>query len=194
MGKGMTAALVGAGVKNAYREAIAELLIRGVAGVLPRPDEIINEVNARVADKLIELGVFVTLTLVRFDRSNHEMTWVNAGHTPTLLVHKAQGECEELLGDNLPLGVIEDEVYRQHSNQLGPQDVVCIYSDGLSEAENMDQKQFGPDRVQALLTQLTMAPHAALDAVLDGIRRELDAFVQGASMKDDTTVILVQAD
>ncbi|MDP2417316.1 MAG: SpoIIE family protein phosphatase, partial [Hydrogenophaga sp.] len=170
MGKGMTAALVGAGVKNAYREAIADLLIRGGVGLLPRPDEIINEVNTRVADKLIELGVFVTLTLVRFDSIKKEMVWVNAGHTPTLLVHKDSGKCEELLGNNLPLGVVENEIYCQHKNQLGPQDVVCIYSDGLSEAENAGQKQFGADRVCALLTQLSTTPSASLDAVLDGIK------------------------
>lgn len=192
MGKGMTAALVGAGVKNAYREAIADLLIRGVVGVLPQPDEIINEVNIRVADKLIELGVFVTLTLVRFDHTNNQMIWVNAGHTPTLLVHKTSGVCEELLGDNLPLGVIEDEIYRQYQTQLGPEDVVCIYSDGLTEAENTQQQQFGPDRVRSLLTKLSMAPQASLDGVLHGIKHELDGFVDGASMKDDTTVILVQ--
>jgi PAS domain S-box-containing protein len=194
MGKGMTAALVGAGVKNAYREAIADLLIRGGAGLLPRPDEIINEVNLRVADKLIELGVFVTLTLVRFDRVKNEMIWVNAGHTPTLLVHKANGACEELLGNNLPLGVVEDEIYCQYQNQLGPQDVVCIYSDGLSEAESPDQKQFGADRVRSLLTQLSTTPGASLDDVLDGIKRELGDFVAGASMKDDTTVILIQTE
>ena len=194
MGKGMTAALVGAGVKNAYREAIADLLIRGGAGLLPRPDEIINEVNLRVADKLIELGVFVTLTLVRFDRIGKEMIWVNAGHTPTLLVRKARGVCDELLGNNLPLGVVENEIYCQHHTQLGSQDVVCIYSDGLSEAESPDQQQFGADRVRSLLTQLSVTPGSSLDDVLEGIKRELGDFVEGASMKDDTTVILIQTE
>lgn len=192
MGKGMTAALVGAGVKNAYREAISDLLIRGMSVGLPSPEQIINEIHARVADKLIDLGVFVTLTLLRFDHATNTMTWVNAGHTPTLLVRPSTGECLELLGDNLPLGVTAGEEYRQHQNQLQPGDVLCIYSDGMSEAENNDKEQFGSERVNSLLTNLSV-PGASLDHILDGMKSELNAFLDGTSLKDDTTVILVQA-
>lgn len=194
MGKGMTAALVGAGVKNAYREAIADLLIRRSTGTLPEPEEIINEVNARVAGKLIELGVFVTLVLIRFDRQHNQMVWVNAGHTPTLLVRPASGECQELMGENLPLGVIEDECYTQKTLTLGSRDLICVYSDGLTEAENMDGEQFGTERLNALLSELSLRPACELDQVLQGIKTELDHFVGQAPMKDDTTVLLIQTD
>ena len=72
--------------------------------------------------------------------------------------------------------------------------MVCIYSDGLSEAESPDQQQFGADRVRSLLTQLSVTPGSSLDDVLEGIKRELGDFVEGASMKDDTTVILIQTE
>ncbi len=193
MGKGMAAALVGAGVKNSYRESISDILINGKGSGIPEPHEIINELNHRVADTLLELGVFVTLALVRYEHRKRKITWVNAGHTPILHVNAQTGACQSLMGDNLPLGVLKSEVYIQSTIDFNDGDMVCVYSDGLSEAENPTGEQFGIERVHDLMQEYGRDSRLTLDRVLEQSVAALVEFRQGMASKDDTTIILVKA-
>lgn len=191
MGKGMSAALVGAGVKNAYREVFADLMIQSRDGELPTPAEVINAIHARVSPHLIELGVFVTLSLLRFDPNSHQVTWVNAGHGPSLLATQT-GQVQELLGENMPLGVMQDEQYVQHVTPMADQDVLLLFSDGLSEAVNKQDTQFGIERVKQSL-QRSVSGQLRAQGILDGLRNDLDQFTHLERLSDDLTVIVIQS-
>ncbi|MCK2088875.1 SpoIIE family protein phosphatase [Thauera aromatica] len=191
MGKGVSAALVGAGVKNTYREVFLDLMIGANGQGLPSPAALINAIHARTSPHLIDLGVFVTLSLLRFDHAASTVTWVNAGHGPTLLA-TGQGEVQELLGDNMPLGVMQEEIYVEHVTPMRQGDTLLVFTDGLSEATDGQQNQYGIERVKNALQhsqQVGLSPQSTLDKM----RAEVGHFTDHGKLHDDLTVILVQS-
>lgn len=188
MGKGVPAALAGAGIKSCYHQVLAQLLSERGSQALPQPAEIINTMHLSLTPRLIELHTFATLALYRFDLSAGSLTLVNAGHTPALLQHGAALHAVE--GDNLPLGVLREEHYQQHVVALPPGARLFAYSDGISEAHDRNGAEFGVERLrQALLrgAAAQLPPPLALHS----LRYQVRQFSGNASANDDQTALLV---
>ena len=190
MGKGVPAALIGAAVRTAYNQVVTELLAASLgSGELPRPAEIVNALHATLTPRLIELDAFVTLALYRFDLAAGTMTYVNAGHTAGLLVG-AHGGVADILGDNLPVGVMPGERYVEHSAPIVPGDALLVYSDGVTEARDPEGIQFGEDRLRRFAAEtslLDMPPNIRLQVLRRSVRR----FIASDDKIDDQTAVLV---
>ncbi len=191
MGKGLKAAMTAAGAKNAYSKASARLSATRRGGMHSLA-ELVNAIHADITPKLIELGTFVTMSLLRFDDSTRTVTWVNAGHMPTLLAPRDGREIIELVGMNLPLGILESEVYEQHVTPFEAGDTLLLYSDGVSESVDAQQLHYGEERLKQALARGLRAG-ATPQALLDEIRRDLEAYTQGTKAADDRTAIIIQA-
>jgi len=192
MGKGVGAALIGAGVRSAYHQVLADLqVVKAFGTVLPTPAEIVNELHRVVTPRLVELSSFVTLALYRFDLEAGTLTCVNAGHTPGLLLSARQGEVLTIMGDNMPIGVLPDEVYVEVCVPIGPGDSLLVYSDGITEACNAGGEQYGQER---LIAAFEAGRKAALVpfALLDSIQQTLKGFTGGAPAQDDQSAIIVE--
>jgi diguanylate cyclase (GGDEF)-like protein len=192
MGKGVGAALIGAGVRSAYHQVLADLqVVKAFGTVLPTPAEIVNELHRVVTPRLVELSSFVTLALYRFDLEAGTLTCVNAGHTPGLLLSARQGEVLTIMGDNMPIGVLPDEVYVEVCVPIGPGDSLLVYSDGITEACNAGGEQYGQER---LIAAFEAGRKAALVpfALLDSLQQTLKGFTGGAPTLDDQTAIIVE--
>jgi diguanylate cyclase (GGDEF)-like protein len=192
MGKGVGAALIGAGVRSAYHQVLADLqVVKAFGTVLPTPAEIVNELHRVVTPRLVELSSFVTLALYRFDLEAGTLTCVNAGHTPGLLLSARQGEVLTIMGDNMPIGVLPDEVYVEVCVPIGPGDSLLVYSDGITEACNAGGEQYGQER---LIAAFEAGRKAALVpfALLDSIQQTLRGFTGGAPALDDQSAIIVE--
>ncbi len=190
MGKGLKAAMTAAGVKNAYSKASARLSATRRGGMHSLA-ELVNAIHADITPKLIELGTFVTMSLLRFDDSTRTVTWVNAGHMPTLLAPR-DGEIIELIGVNMPLGILESEVYQEYSNAFHVGDTLLLYSDGISEAVDPDDVPYGDERVQRILG-LGQRTGATPSAIVNSLRSDLADYTQVSAGVDDKTVIVIQA-
>lgn len=191
MGKGVSAALVGAGIKNAYREAFNDLLIAAPDHSIPSPATLINAVHAKVSEYLISSNLFVTLCLLRFDYLTSELTSVNAGNGPVLIARQ-QGDVIFLNGDNVPLGVLQDEVYVEQVVPFMPGDQVLLFSDGLSEASNPAKEQFGLERISAAFEHCTRAGMDPQSTLAD-LRELLNEFIEGTPLNDDVSMIAVRS-
>ena len=192
MGKGIAAALIAAGVKSAYDQALVQLLTHQHPGsALPSVQAIVNAMHIELTPDLIHLGRFVTLTLLRVNRKQNSITWVNAGHTPTLLGRAETGETLELLGDNLPLGVLPEEQYIEHRTPMRVGDTLLLYSDGLSESNNQQGEQFGMERIKALL-QIGVAKGAYPSMVLNSLRSVIHDYTDFSVARDDSTALVVK--
>jgi diguanylate cyclase (GGDEF)-like protein/PAS domain S-box-containing protein len=192
MGKGVGAALIGAGVRSAYHQVLADLqVVKPFGTLLPTPAEIINELHRVLTPRLTELSSFVTLALYRFDLEAGTLTYVNAGHTHGLLMGAGQDNAVLVAGENLPIGVLPDEVYVEASVPIGPGDSLLIYSDGITEACSPTGEQFGQER---LLGAFAAGRAAALTpfTALDSLQQTLNVFTGGAPAQDDQTAILVE--
>lgn len=191
MGKGVPAALIGAAVKSSYNRVLAQLLAQG-DHELPAPAGIINSLHRSLTPRLIELDTFVTLALYRFDTSAATLCLVNAGHTPGLLWHAANGrQVEWVTGENLPIGVVPDEIYRQTTLPMHPGDALLVYSDGITETVNGRREEFGDCRLAEVLHR---AYGASLppSSVLQAIRQQVRDFAGNDVLADDRTALLVE--
>ena len=116
-------------------------------------------------------------------------TWyLNAGHNPGLLV-RAGGEVEQLGSAGLPLGLMAQGQFGARTLELGHGDLLCIYSDGITECEAPDEEEFGQDRLTAILAEHRAQP---LAENLHRIDQAVTDFAQGQPQGDDQTVILLR--
>ena len=189
MGKGIPAALMGAATKSHFLQALSRLLSLSTPGSLPEPKAIVTLAHSEVARQLIELESFVTLCYARFDLESQRVDFVDCGHTATILFEASTGTCTMLQGENLPLGVREQEIYDQIAVAIHPGDVLLFYSDGLTEARNSTGELFGVDRLAECVRR-----HGRLEpqALIDEIRQAAVAFSNSETFGDDLTCVAVR--
>ena len=134
-----------------------------------RPGEVLQEVNSLLEDGNDSL-MFVTLFYAIYDPASGELTYANGGHNPPLIVH-ADGSSTILeTTAGVALGVMPDIAYTQSAIKLEMGDALVMYTDGVSEAMNHEDEEFGMDRLQQVFQRMppadaTSATHAVFDAV-----------------------------
>ncbi len=191
MGKGVTAALIAAGIKNTYYKTFTTLMSQRLGKTAPTPGEIINAVHAIITPELMRIESFVTLSLVRVNRQENTVTWVNAGHTPSLLVRNDGQKVLELLGDNLPVGVVANEVFVEHVTPIDIGDALLLYSDGISEATDSDKNEYGLDRIKTILS-LGQETQSHPSMTLNSLRSDLSHHTGNKGPADDSTAIFIR--
>ncbi len=189
MGKGIPAALLGAGVKSRILHVINDLLAGHSEEEPPGVGEIVNSVNKQITHELIELESFITCCYARFDREAKVFTLVDCGHMPVVHVRAATGEMEMLKSFNLPFGVLIDEEYAVIRRPFDHGDVFCFYSDGLTDMRGRGNKMFADkqlaDEVHARLHQ---EPRRIVGALVEKIVE----FTHGEMSDDDVTCIVIK--
>ncbi len=189
MGKGVPAALLGAATKNHFLRAKTQVLTSQLVTRGPGPATVMNFAHRSLTPEFMQLDSFATVCSARFDLARHEVAYVSAGHTRTLHFDRRQGEVRFLSGDNLPLGIVEDERYEETTRAFGPGDVFVFYSDGLTEARGPTGEFFGEERLAELLRECaTLAPARLVECVERAVR----TFTEGTDLKDDLTLIVVR--
>jgi sigma-B regulation protein RsbU (phosphoserine phosphatase) len=116
--------------------------------------------------------------------------YLNAGHNPGFLL-RAAGRVDELPSGGVPLGLLPGSRYQMRETSLEPGDLLCIYSDGITEAESPADEEYGNDRLIDALRRHRAAP---LAEVLDAIRGEVGEHGQGRPQGDDQTLVLIRRD
>jgi sigma-B regulation protein RsbU (phosphoserine phosphatase) len=131
---------------------------------------------------------YATGFLAQLDPVAHRLAWANAGHNTALLVRRS-GEVERLVATGPPLGLLATAAYEARSTELGPGDLLLVYTDGITEAADAEDEEFGIDRLQELAQR-----HRA-DSLAD-LRREIEqalhAFVRGTPYADDRTLLFLR--
>lgn len=183
MGKGITAALVGAGLKSQIARTFGLL---AASGDTPKATAIMQAVNDRVGPQLIKLSTFVTLAYVRLDADEQTLELIDCGHTRTLVISPETGEYRFINGDHLPIGIIRGEVYRSTISPLNLGDVVLLYSDGLLDVE-IDGVPLGESGLAEIIVRACQ-----VKPVLESIASALQDLKARQVLKDDLTCLIVQ--
>jgi len=175
-GKGIPAALLMAGFRMCLLAEIRnEFAIRAV----------MRKVN-RLLHESTEPGRFVTAFYGLLDWRNGVFTFANAGHNPPLLI-RPDGSSEVLSEGGVALGVLEDTRYEERPLALGDGDVVVLYTDGVSEAEDERGELFGPERIEQVVR--AHPGHTARELLQDILAAVLDW--SGARGPGDDLTLLV---
>jgi phosphoserine phosphatase RsbU/P len=132
---------------------------------------------------------FTTAFLAEYDPASRALTYINAGHNAPIL-RRSSGAVERLSNGGLPLGMWADKTYESGNLTLQPGDWLVIFTDGVVEAVNQRDEEYGEER---LLNVLQAGASATPDQLLRRMMFELDAFVGPTSQHDDITCMLVKA-
>jgi phosphoserine phosphatase RsbU/P len=133
--------------------------------------------------------MFATLFCAVLDTSTGTLTYCNCGHNPPLAVRKADGRCQGLQASSPPLGIESNVTYASQSLTLTPGDLVLLYTDGVTEAEDIAGAQFGVDRLERLA--IDAGPCSAREAV-ERVMTSVAEFSQGVAQFDDITCVALK--
>jgi sigma-B regulation protein RsbU (phosphoserine phosphatase) len=133
---------------------------------------------------------FTTAFLAEYDAARRIFTYINAGHNSPLL-RRSTGLIERLDVGGLPLGIQPEARYESASVALAPGDWLIIFTDGLVEAENAHQDEYGETR---LLGAIAAGAASTPTEMLNRLMAELDLFVGNTPQHDDVTCLLVKAE
>ena len=131
---------------------------------------------------------FATGFLGLFDAGSGVLRYASAGHNPGLLVH-GDGTTAWLQATGMPLGLMPVGGYTAAEITLTAGDTVVLYTDGITEANNPEDEEFGEQRLETVCAANRHLPPRELAAALD---RELDAFAQGVPYADDRTLVILR--
>jgi sigma-B regulation protein RsbU (phosphoserine phosphatase) len=148
--------------------------------------EIATELNRHIHNWSAE-NKFITMIMVSIDRENETIQFVNAGHNPGYVI--VEGQLEELRSHGLPIGILANSRYMPQTRPFPAGSYAVLYSDGITEAEDVADEEFGNERLEAILSE-----HVGESAELirNQIADAVDAFVGEAPQKDDETIVIVQ--
>ena len=152
-----------------------------------QPHEALNRINQLLCEKSLP-SQFVTLFLF-FLNAEGVGQFISAGHTPTYLFRAATGTIEELVSDSYMLGMFDFAAYRSRKFHLDKGDILVVYSDGLTKAENPKNEMFGQDRLLELVKQ--DAPSGG-QVIHQGFLKAIEDFTQGMPQTDDITFVIVE--
>jgi serine phosphatase RsbU (regulator of sigma subunit)/tetratricopeptide (TPR) repeat protein len=163
-------------------------LLRTYATEYPdQPSLVLAETNRRILGDTSE-ALFVTLFYALLNPERGELRYSSAGHNPPYLL-RAGGGLETLPNTGIPVGVLEEAVWSERAIQLQPGDTLVLYTDGVTEAQDVQGDFFGEPRLEAVLNAHLGEP---AENILQAIRRDLAEFVGAAHQTDDITLMVIQ--
>ena len=161
--------------------------LRALAGASGTLAELVRGLNRQVCANS-QNGRFTTAFLAELDPATGALRYLCAGHNPPIL-KREDGTFERLKSDNIPLGIELNEDYKTGATRLAPRDLLMIYTDGVTEARNEDNQEFGEARLMSLLGKAG-GERSAL--TLSNLMQDLDEFVGAAVQHDDITCLIVR--
>jgi hypothetical protein len=175
-GKGLPAALL----MTSFLGGVRALLSAGLRGA-----ELIAALNRHVCTNSSG-GRFVTLFYGEIGATG-TLTYVNAGHNPPFLL-RADGKVDRLEPTAMVLGVAPDAVVEARQARIAPSDRLLLFTDGLSEAFDRKDEEYGEERVRdSLLRTSNLRPLAALERLV----ADVESFCGSEPLRDDMTLMLV---
>jgi len=177
-GKGMAASILAASVQSAFQAWAAENF---------PPDRVCARLNDLV-HRRTSPEKFVTFIAVLYDPETGAIVYSNAGHNPGIVLRAAGGH-ELLPAQGTPLGLFPGRSYGSAALTLAPGDLLVLYTDGVTEAANPDDDEFGLDRLVALVRGVASRP---LDEAETAVGEGLAAFAAGVPFHDDRTIVLLR--
>jgi sigma-B regulation protein RsbU (phosphoserine phosphatase) len=179
-GKGVAAALIISVVQASLRIIAAEGATLGVLAA---------KMN-RYLHRSTGSNAYATFFYAEIDEDARKLRYVNAGHNPPCLLRCATDRSiEELPAGGTVIGLFPQSSYEECAIELRAGDVLIAFTDGVPEAMNPQEEEFGEERLKALLRA---SAHLPVSEMASLITRELKSWIDSAAQYDDLTFILVK--
>lgn len=194
IGKGqlgiMIADVSGKGIPAALFMALSRIVVRvNATWYGRRPAAAIRDANTIISNDS-RSGMFVTLFYGFLDSTSRTLTYVNAGHNPPIHYHAADGTLNELAATGIAMGAMDDAEYTQEVVQIATGDIIVLYTDGITEAENAQLEMFGVERLEKTILAGAQLPSKDLSAeILEAVK----IFTGGHPQSDDITLMVIRS-
>jgi serine phosphatase RsbU (regulator of sigma subunit) len=181
--------VAGKSVPAALLMATLQASLRTIAGEgAPLPD-LVARLNRYACAHSQDGRRFTTAVLSEYDPQSRRLTYVNAGHNAPIL-RRQNGGLEILDVGGLPLGIRSPGYYETASLELQPGDALIFYTDGVVEAFNEENEEFGEDRWRAVIRSL---PVLSAQESLQFLMKPVDEFVGATRQADDITCLVFRS-
>jgi sigma-B regulation protein RsbU (phosphoserine phosphatase) len=178
----------GKGVPAALFMALSRTLVRTMAISGRSPSHAIAQANDLIlADA--RSGLFVTLFYVILQPNSGDISYVNAGHMPPILIRSADGSAEELRTRGMAMAVLPGIEFEQKTSRLELGDMLILYTDGVVEASTVEGAMFGRQRLMETVQAHRALSPAEMVRVID---ETLTEFVGEAPQFDDLTLVIAR--
>jgi len=179
--------VAGKGSPAALLMALLLAMLRTLVDDQLEPADLVKRLNVQVCRQAPGTR-FITLFLAFYDPLTGEMTYVNAGHTQPLVVRRNRA-CERLTEGGIALGMFEHSTYQTGHVLIQPDELLAVYSDGITEAENPNGKPFDENGLESALKADLNGPLAAIGAaVVSAVERHTG----DKRFADDLTILLLR--
>lgn len=176
----------GKGVPAALFMTIATRGFRSLALMGKSPAEIATRLNLELSENN-EMGMFVTMFICMFDMKLERMEYCNAGHNPPV-IGNADGQFTflDVEQTNAPIGLWPELEFKGEDINYFHNRLMLLYTDGLNEAENQKQEQYGEDRI---IEQITSHATQNTQEIVKALKADTNLFRDGAEQNDDLTIL-----
>jgi serine phosphatase RsbU (regulator of sigma subunit) len=185
----VVADVIGHGISSALLMTTARAFFRERVLSPGSSTALVADVNQRLVRDIEELNLFITLFYSEIDIQEKCFRWVHAGHEPAMLYDPAEDSFEALGGEGLPLGVMENCVYRESEKQLHPGQIILIGTDGIKETHNEQNELFGAERFNRVIRDHA---HKSANEIIKEMFDALASFRFPVERKDDETLVVIK--
>ncbi|SNB46090.1 SpoIIE family protein phosphatase [Geobacter sp. DSM 9736] len=151
--------------------------------------DILAVLNNLLYEDLTRAELFISMFYIKYDVSTHVLTYSSAGHNQPILFRHGQLACSELDAEGLILGIKKDVVFEEKTIRLQKGDVLVIYTDGITEAQNETGELFGSTRLCEIISKVH-DQHP--DVVINRILSEVTSFCSGHPLEDDISLVVMR--
>lgn len=184
----LVADVSGKGVPAALFMALSRIVVRVNALWHHDPAKVIYHSNNAITQDS-KSGMFVTLFFGMLNDKDRSLTYVNAGHNPPLIFRSRDKTVERLPPTGICLGVMENQEYESRSVKIDKDDVLVMYTDGVTEAINTQEELFGEKRLIEIIQNNV---HLPAQMILEGILSDVEKFAKDMPQFDDITLFVVK--
>jgi sigma-B regulation protein RsbU (phosphoserine phosphatase) len=188
-GHSVGAALIMAETRSTLKMG-ADWMAKGAATLRNGARRTLSVLNDLLFDDLNRASFFISMFYLSYQSDTRRIRYANAGHNRPLLLRRGERSCVELDADGLILGVKKGVTFEEKVLSLNEGDMLLLYTDGLTEAQNRQGEFFGESRLCELIVgHAQSSPQELIRIIVD----ELGAFRQSHSFDDDISLVVLKA-
>jgi sigma-B regulation protein RsbU (phosphoserine phosphatase) len=181
----------GKGVPGALMMSIFRTQVRSRAKFHKSPVSLLQEINEDMASE-IKKGMFISAIYGMVDLRDFSLCFARAGHNPPVLYQKENQSLSEITPGGMALGIGDNEMFgfclEEAKITLEPGDSIVFYTDGVTEAQNAEGKEFG---LNTFMNAIRKSAHLGARGILEHVAHHLTRFAVGVPQQDDITLLVL---
>jgi phosphoserine phosphatase RsbU/P len=182
----------GKGIQASFYMTLVKGFVKAVCKQTTSPSEILNKLNYLFCEN-VERGNFITMIFAKIVLSEKRLIFARAGHNPAVVKHVKEGKTVFYQPNGFALGMEVSGQFPRFIEEenivLDKGDLVIFYTDGITEAMNKNNEEFGTERLQKIIEELNSEnPSEIIEKILNGVK----SFIGKASQHDDMTLVVLK--